>query len=96
MNKYRGVLLFISAILFLSCEKNCERQRNTRDTVDVHTLRPVGKFKADDIDQSSVFTISSDSTAVLTYTANDTTYEISYKIQTKGTMINNQKKWNLK
>ena len=96
MNKYHVAFILLACILFNSCEKICERQRNILDTVDLHSLRPVGKFKANSMDQSSVFTLTSDSTAVLTYTANDTTYELSYKIQTKGSTINNQKKWNLK
>ena len=79
MNKYQIAVFVIIAILTLSCEKNCERFRKELDIIDLRSLRPVGIFKGVN---GSKYTITSDSTAVLSYTVKDSSYEITYKIQT--------------
>jgi len=81
-------------ITVVSCEKECHRARKTLDPVDLHTLRPNGLFKSEG--NSFKYTFTSDSTAIITYTIKDTTYEITYKVQTTGSTIYNQQKWNLK
>jgi hypothetical protein len=93
MNRILISLLGLFSIILFSCEKECDRKRNTLETVDLHTLRPVGVFKGV---KDSKYTITSDSTAVLRYTANDSLYEITYKIETIGTFEKDQQKWDLK
>jgi hypothetical protein len=94
MKTIQIVFLNLFLVVLFSCGKECEKKNSElTDTISLINLKPEGKFKSDAPLSKDNITFNSDSTAVLYYKNNDTTYEFTYKVQTYKTYVSSQKKF---
>lgn len=90
----KQIIIALTIVFMLSCEKECYEERDTLPQVDALNLLPNGTYTVDEAFSKDNITWNlNDSTATIKYSDNDTTYEFIYSIKITGNEITNQKKF---
>lgn len=93
---FKSVMVVLSFVLgAVSCHKDCAEQTGTLPDIDLTHLRPAGTYSDPHVtEKSETMEYINDSTVVISFTADNKTVRMTYRVKHQGTYESVQSKFN--